>query len=141
MNWLGIQIPMQLIITHELTKEKNFWMQSLRNNLKSGGEIRNLIEEYEEKKSKPFYQAVMQVIVEANRKEMEVEKKMCEALKELFADEFREAEKTGERTGIRILIESGYAWKKSMKEITDMLIMKFGLSQSEAEKYVKAYYK
>ena len=52
-------------------------MQSLRNNLHSGGEIRDLIDAYDKKKTQPLYQAVMDVILQANWKEAEVENEMC----------------------------------------------------------------
>ena len=62
----GDPIPMQLMITKELSKERNYWLQNLRKDLKSGGEIKNLMEHYEDKKFLPRYQAVMDVILRAN---------------------------------------------------------------------------
>ena len=41
----------------------------------------------------------MDAIVRANQKEVEVEKKMCEALREIFADEFKESRKTVRKEG------------------------------------------
>ncbi len=41
----------------------------------------------------------MDAIVRANQKEVEVEKKMCEALREIFADEFKESRETGRKEG------------------------------------------
>lgn len=142
---IGDPIHMQLIITNKLTKEKNLWMQSLRNDLKSGGEIRSLVEAYDKKKNQPYYQAVMEVIIQANWKEAEVEKQMCEALKKLFEDDFHEAEvrgeKNGERKGIKALVEVLHDLKMSQKEIADKIMEKFGVSMIDAENYVKAYYK
>lgn len=106
---LGDAIPMQLIITKELSKEKNFWMQSLRKDLKSGGEIRALLERYEENKDESCYQAVMDVISRANWKEFEEERAMCDALKELFAEDFAasraEGEAIGKSTGIQLAVK------------------------------------
>ncbi len=42
----------------------------------------------------------MNVLVRANQEEMEVEKKMCEALKELFADELKNAAEEGRAAGL-----------------------------------------
>lgn len=137
----GDPIPMQMIITHQLTKEKNLWMQSLRSDLKSGGEIGRLIEAYDKKKNQAMYQAVMEVIIQANQKEAEAEREMCEALRKLFEEDFIDAEKRGESKGIKALVESGYAWKHSVKEVMDMLIEKYDISQADAENYIKAYYK
>lgn len=54
-----------------MSKEENYWLQSLRKDLKSGGEITTLIEKYEKKKRSNLYQAVMEVTfldyVEAGR--------------------------------------------------------------------------
>ncbi|MDO5409399.1 MAG: 3-isopropylmalate dehydrogenase, partial [Lachnospiraceae bacterium] len=90
--------PIQILVIPQLSPRDSYWMQKLRNDLKSGGEIRDLLEIYEDKKNNDLYQAVMEVVVRANQKEMEVEKKMCQALKELFADEF---EKCAEEARLR----------------------------------------
>lgn len=49
---IGDSIPIQLIIIPKLSKENNYWLNNLRNDLKSGGEIRNFIEQYGRKKNK-----------------------------------------------------------------------------------------
>lgn len=90
---------MQLIINCQLSKAHNYWLQSLRKDLKSGGEIKKLVESYEKMKTSDLYQAVMDVILRANWKEAEVEKNMCEALRELFADELRESAEQGLKQG------------------------------------------
>lgn len=95
----GDFFPMQLVVTHELAKEKNFWMQSLRTDLKAGGEIELLAERYEPHKSSDLYQAVMNAVLRANWTEAEVEKKMCEALRELFAEELRDSADKGKAIG------------------------------------------
>lgn len=54
-------------------------------------EIENLVRQYEEKKNSKLYQSAMEVITRANWKAMkEVKSSMCEALKELMAEEFQE---------------------------------------------------
>lgn len=95
----GGLFPMQLLLTHRLVPEDYYWLQSLRKNLKSGGEIRRLIECYDPYKKSKLYQSVMNVILQANWKEAEVERKMCEALKRLFAEDFEECEKRGLECG------------------------------------------
>ena len=42
----GDAIPMQLIIVPRLSKQNNYWLNNLRNDLKAGGEIRNFVERY-----------------------------------------------------------------------------------------------
>lgn len=91
----GDIFSIQLIITGQLSKTVNYWLQSLRNDLKAGGEIRELIARYEKKRTSPRYQALVDVILRANWEEVEVEREMCDALRELFADELKESEEKG----------------------------------------------
>ena len=96
---LGDPIPMQLIIVPRLSKQNNYWLNNLRNDLKAGGEIRNFIERYGENKNSKLYQALADTIMRANWEEMKEERKMCEALRELFADDLRESELKGRNAG------------------------------------------
>lgn len=97
----GDAIPMQLLITPELTQEENFWLQNLRLDLKAGPEIRNLLNHYEPHKNAKDYAAVMNLITHANWEQMEVENKVCDALKELLAEEIKEAGDKGLAEGIK----------------------------------------
>ena len=75
----------------ELDPKENLWLQSLRNNMSKPEEIEILLKEYETKKSSKLYQAAMEVITRANWDAVkEVKETMCEALKELMAEEFQE---------------------------------------------------
>lgn len=87
----GAWFPIQIIVIPRLSEKENYWLHNLRDDLKSGGEIRMLLERYEPHKDSGLYQSVMDVIMRANWKEVEVEKAMCDALKELFADELEES--------------------------------------------------
>ena len=80
--FLGDSIPIQLIVIPKLSKENNYWLNNLRNDLKSGGEIRNFIEQYGKKKNSKLYQALADTIMRANWKELKEERKMCEALRD-----------------------------------------------------------
>lgn len=77
----GDLIPIQLLVVPELSPKENYWVHNLRTDLKAGEEIRCLIERYE--------------------------KKMCDALKELFADELKEADARGRAEGMKHGIERG----------------------------------
>ena len=98
---------MQLLVTPQLDSQENYWLQSLRTNLKAGEEIRGLMEKYESNRKKKDYEAVMNLITRANWEQMEVEKKMCDALKELFAEELKEADQQGAKRGRTEGIERG----------------------------------
>ena len=72
----GDAIPMQLLITRELTQEENFWLKNLRMDLKAGREIQTIVARYEQNRHSKDYAAVMDLITRANWTEMEVERKM-----------------------------------------------------------------
>ena len=91
---------MQLLITPKLTYKENYWLQSMRTDLQAGEEIRKLVREYEKHRKSKDHAAVMDLITRANWKQMEVEKKMCDALKELFAEELKEADNRGRAEGM-----------------------------------------
>ena len=89
----GDAFPIQLLVTKELDSKENLWLQSLRNNMSKPEEIKVLLKEYEAKKSSKLYQVAMEVITLANWDAVkEVKETMCEALKELMAEEFQEQE-------------------------------------------------
>ena len=89
----GDAFPMQLLVTKELDPKENLWLQSLRSNMSEPDEIETLLRKYETKKSSKLYQAAMEVITRANWDAVkEVKETMCEALKELMAEEFQEQE-------------------------------------------------
>ena len=89
----GDPFPIQLLITKELNPTENRWLQSLRNDVTEPEEIKTLLKEYEDNKSSKLYQAAIDVITRANWSAVkEVKASMCEALKELMAEEFQEQE-------------------------------------------------
>ena len=77
--------------------------ENLRTDLEGSEEINELVRRYEERKSSHYYQAVMDLIVRANKEKIEEERYMCEALHELFAEDVeKEAEKAAEEAAQRI---------------------------------------
>ena len=89
----GDPFPIQLLVTKELDPTENRWLQSLRNDVTKLEEIKTLLKEYEDNKSSKLYQAAIDVITRANWNAVkEVKASMCEALKELMAEEFQEQE-------------------------------------------------
>ena len=92
-------IPIQLVIVQKLSKEHNYWLNNLRNDLKAGSEIKNFIESYSKNKNSKLYQALADAVMRANWKKLKEGSNMCEALKELFADDFKESELKGRNAG------------------------------------------
>lgn len=95
----GDPIPIQFLYIPKLSEEENYWIQTLRNDLKAGKEIRTLMANYEKNRKSKDCAAVMNLVTRANWEQMEVEKKMCEALNELFAEELKEADLRGRKEG------------------------------------------
>ena len=125
----GDPIPMQLLITPRMSDEENYWIQSMRTDLRAGEEIRKLMREYEKHRKSKDYTAVMNLITRANWEQMEVEKKMCDALNELFAEELKEADNKGRTEGRREMI---FAFLKAGADIK-MIKEASGLNEDEIE--------
>lgn len=64
---IGDAIPIQLVIVPKLSKEHNYWLNNLRNDLKAGSEIKNFIESYSKNKNSKLYQALADAVMRANR--------------------------------------------------------------------------
>lgn len=116
--------------------------------LQPGGEIQTLIAKYDEKKNSNLHQAVMDVILRANWEKVKEEKRMCEALRELFAEELEESREQGieqgleqgMEAGIRVLIETCEELSISREKTTSKLIHKFQLSKEKAAVYMEKYW-
>ena len=107
----GDPFPMQIVITTQLSQELNYWLQHLRNDINSN-EIQDLIANYEPKKHSKNYQAVMDLIVRANWDTMkEAQENMCDALRELFADELEKSKKAAMEQGLEQGLEQGIELK------------------------------
>ena len=96
---IGDAIPIQLVIVPKLSKEHNYWLDNLRNDLKAGSEIKNFIESYSKNRNSKLYQALADAVMRANWEKLKEGSNMCEALKELFADDFKESELKGRNAG------------------------------------------
>ena len=66
----GDPIPIQLLVLPELSNKENYWLQSMRTNLRAGAEIRKLMSEYEKHRKSKDYAAVMDLITRANWEHM-----------------------------------------------------------------------
>lgn len=104
----GDAIPIQLIVVPELSTENNYWLNNLRNDLKSGGEMKLFMEQCEKNKDSKLFQALTDTVMRANWKEAEEERKnMNDVFKELFAEEFEKCEAEAREKGMAKGIEKG----------------------------------
>lgn len=144
----GLMFPLQLAVTRKLAKEENKWMSRLETNL-GHQDAETLAEEYKGKEKDPLYVAAMDLIVRANHKLYEEEKTMCQALREIFQDEFKYCQEEGMKQGMKQGLEQGLeqgirAMICSDKEtgveqaVTIQKLEKyFSMSQKEAEEAIK----
>lgn len=115
---IGDKIPIQIIVTKDLSGKENLWLRNLTNQLEKTEDAEELIKDYKKNKENNLYESVMNIIVQANRERFEEVKMMCEALEELMKDELKAKREEGERIGKEIGEEIG---KEIGKEIGEKL--------------------
>ncbi len=64
---IGDKIPIQLILTKELSENHNLWLKNLTDNLEDPEMVNRLIEQYAKHKENSLYKSVMNLIVRANQ--------------------------------------------------------------------------
>lgn len=96
----GPKIPIQVIVTQQLSKEKNLWLRSLTDRIKDKEDMKRLLNEYREKQKNPLYESVMQMIVRVNEEKFKEADYMCEALNRIIQDQIEEK--------IRNSLQAGY---------------------------------
>ena len=117
---IGDKIPIQLILTKELSENHNLWLKNLTDNLEDPEMVNRLIEQYAKHKENSLYKSVMNLIVRANQEKFKEVKAMCEALKELMKDELEAKKVEGiTETILDLLFELG-----SVPELLQSEIMK-----------------
>ena len=101
----GLLFPVQILVIRELSKEDNIWLSRLRSGLELDEDIEVLAKEYKGNEGNPLYETAMDLIMRANWEKYQEVRKMCDALRELFADELEERESIGiEKGGMEKLI-------------------------------------
>lgn len=88
----GLLFPMQFLHLRKLERQEYVWLSRLRADLENE-DVEFLSQEYLQRSGNPMYGAVMDLLVRANQEKYEEGKQMCDAIRELFADEFAEQEK------------------------------------------------
>lgn len=100
-----------------------------------------MILEYGKHEKDSRYQAVMNLIVEANQKVFSKEdEKMCEALRKIMSDELEERENIGRTEGrIEGIIETGIEIGLSEEDILGKLQKKLDVSLQKAQEYLHMF--
>ena len=138
------RIPMQILVSSELSEEENLWLRSLSNNIYDQGIVDRLSKEYNEHQTDECYKAAMNVIVRANREQFEEAKDMCEALREIWAEDIEKAKsegyEEGQLTGIKCMIESTKELGATWEKVFELVQKKFSVTSEETENYMKLYW-
>ena len=103
---IGDIIAMQLIVTSRLSKEQNFWLSNLTDDIREPEQVQEVSAEYRKHRGNKWYRAVMNIIVRANREYFKEGKEMCEAIRELWQDEFDEVREEGREEGVLLILTS-----------------------------------
>ncbi len=98
---IGDIFPIQLIVTSRLSKEHNFWLKNLTDDLTDTEAVRELAREYQDKQRNILYRSVMNVIIKANEELFKEECGVCEAIIDLFRDEYDEGIAKAKEEGIQ----------------------------------------
>ena len=86
-------VSIQILVVNQLPPEENRWLSSLRRNLPMDRNTEHLLREYQRHMDSVLYQSAMDLIIQANKNLMKGEGNMvCDALKEIFAEEWKEKE-------------------------------------------------
>ena len=97
---IGDTLPIQIIVTGELSKKESLWLRNLTNRLESTKDAEELLKDYKKHKKNTLYESVMDIIVRANEEKFEEAKKMCKALEELMKDELEAKKTEGKEIGM-----------------------------------------
>ena len=134
----GERIPIQIIVTKELSEEENLWLKSLTNDLTAKEQAKYLVEEYGKHGNNRLYESVMNIVVRANQETFQEVKNMCEALRELMKDELEEREKAGRKAGEELGKAIGEELGKELgKDRVNALILRLA-QEGRNEEIVKA---
>ena len=88
---IGDVLPIQILVTIELSYKENLWLRSLTNQLGDTEEAKLLLDAYKGNEKNKLHESVMDIVVQANQAVFqEVKSAMCNALKELMRDEIEQ---------------------------------------------------
>ena len=97
----GDVFPIQLIVTSRLSKENNFWLKNLTDDLTDAEAVQELAREYQAHRENTLYRSVMNVIIKANEELFKEESGVCEAIIDLFRDEYDKGVEDAKQLGVQ----------------------------------------
>ena len=84
----GDIIPIQIIVTSQLSESENLWLKNLTNKLKDLEKARQLVRDYLRHADNGLYQAVMDAITRANQRTFEEVNSMSDIFMEICKEKF-----------------------------------------------------
>lgn len=106
--------------------------------------VEKLSIEYVAHEHNELYKSMMNIIIRANREKFEEAHRMCEALRELFADELEttmnKGIEIGRSEGIRCMIISSKEFGVTAEQIQSVLVKNYELDEEQAKKYIEQYW-
>lgn len=116
----GGWFPIQFVVTSQLTKETNFWLHNLTNDLKKVEEAEILLKKYKNYQDDNLHQSVMNIIVQANKEVFMEARGMCQALFELMEDEIKERENRAKEEELKLIVTKMLKKDMSIIDICDI---------------------
>ena len=117
---VGDTLPIQVIVTSELSKKESLWLRNLTNRLESTKDAEELLRDYKKHKKNTLYESVMDIIVRANEEKFEEVRRMCKALEELMKDELEAKKNEGQEIGKEIGKEIGM--QQGEKRVNELIL-------------------
>ena len=97
----GDVFPIQLVVTSRLSKENNFWLKNLTDDLTDAEAVQELAREYQDHRENTLYRSVMNIIIKANEELFKEESGVCEAIIDLFRDEYDKGVADAKQLGVQ----------------------------------------
>ena len=136
----GDVFPIQLIVTSQLSLDNNLWLNGLTNDLKSYEVIDRISEDYRKHNRDELYKSAMNIIVRANNQQFKEASTMCEAILELFKDEYERGVAKARTEGILSTINSCKTLGGTREQTLALLMENFSLEKDNAEIYMNKYW-
>ena len=115
----GDKIPIQILVTRQLSRKENLWLRSLTNKLDTRENAKLLVEDYVEHKKNNLHKAVIETIMRANQKLFEEVNGMSDIFMEIVQEKFDrklKEEVDKEMKKARITDRITMVWKKCAKD-------------------------
>lgn len=124
---VGDVFAMQIIVVSQLSMQENFWLRNLTNDIRDSETVRQIATEYQKHRGNRLYRSVMNIIIRANEAMFKEESIMCEAIIDLFREEYD--------AGIKVATEDALQ-RGALQQLVE-LVRDNVLSMEEAVKRTK----